>query len=924
MRLLGITLSLILCALAVHAQVETLRLGPFTGINTTDIYPKPGEAVTANETDLSRSKVGTIAKRYGFDKIDSLTVVDTIDLLYPLQFNDGTKYMMVIGTDADSGWGRIYISNEGSANFEDDSLTLLYSHVPITKDLYVAKLRDQYYVTTGVGRGCVIGRFGQSMLARPFPMMAPGEPLIVPFDGDSATQAYTDDDTLGISVTAVTGTVRYLFRLARDPNEINPFSGDEDKFYSGMSYLSSPVKVTNGNVYITNFQWMSADSGLAYDTVSDTCTVIKIYRSLTDVGSLDAGDYGYAIGQIQSCDPDSISNLVFIDHYTDAMLRNSVDSCLLWQDSPTGFDENTDSLIDRCYGAPGYVSRATFSAADTTATGDSIGVYWGWPEPEGIELAQGVAYTCAFIDTLTSVQSDTGRSLIIVRDQSDTVKSYTLSLPCSASNVGATTINLYRAALRVMAHTSTITWKEQTGGGTLCFWYCKSNYGDTTHTWTYACRNFRNQTELSRIYADVQAQSPYNCPPSFFDPFYSVVSRSKDVRTVDTVYVEQFRLVGQIPDTATTYTDTLRYDSLLSHKPFEDNTVPPFLSSTFAFNGRLYGADGNNFYRSDVGTTSSWGVFDYVEIDPGFDEITAAWPTQYALAIAKQFSRYGVSESEFVQPEIVGRWGCLAPKSFAMTPAGPIYLSAAGIVLETQGQYLERAIVPGIISEKINHILSKTPADLQASKGIWLDREQQYWWTCGDTTWVWDLLATKRFGDNVWTTFSIAPAGGAFYDATNDYKVIPGRTLYFWRNGDARIYQYGKDITYPELDYNVDSGGYSKIVPIYKTGPLLWGKEASQIRGFGMVVNFDGVVADSSEILTVNAYDVDGTALTSSTLGHLYRRYLKREVTLSPSLYYQLTITGSPLSALGMESGTAVEMLEIYYIPDVEKIPFEY
>jgi hypothetical protein len=306
-----------------------------------------------------------------------------------------------------------------------------------------------------------------------------------------------------------------------------------------------------------------------------------------------------------------------------------------------------------------------------------------------------------------------------------------------------------------------------------------------------------------------------------------------------------------------------------------------------------------------------------VDVDPGFDQITAAWPGQFALRVCKQLSTYNVRADEFIEGEIVGRWGCLASKSLAFTPAGPIYLSAGGVVQETDGQFLERTIVPGIISEKLQNFRDKTAAELKNAAGEWLPREQQYWLNIGDTTFVWDWLASKRLKTNVWTTNSIDFAGGTLYDGDDDYEVIPGRSFYFWRDNDCRIYRFGQGITNEEYDYYVDTGGTTNIAPVYKTGNLLWGEQASQIRGYGMLVEFEGGVVDSSETLVIYAHDHFDTSQASTSFNKLYNRFIKEEVTVDPALYYRLRIAGV------LSSGTYIEALDVYYRPDAERIVFQ-
>lgn len=897
-----LSIWLLLCV-AVCAQsepptenIQVKRYTRFGGLNTADVYPAEGEAVTAHNVDLSRGKVGTVSKRYGFDKVDSLTAVSRIVYLKALQFDDGTKYMMVIGRDPDTGLGLVYVSNEGSVNFEQDSLTEIYSRFPVTGEVSVSKLRNQFYVTNGVGRGVVIAFVQSAFVVRPYPMVAPGEPLIVPIDTGSA-------GTHSATLYAMKGTVRYVFKLSR---------GLAATPYADISYISAPIKLDNDRVYMTGFQWMPLDTGNVDDS-----TVLWGYRTKTDVGNLDAGDYAYYTGKtLAAADENTLGGLIWIDSLPDAQL-SSTDSVLLIEENYTGFDENTPAGFNRRYGAPGYVGRVNWEEGDSSATqpGQNYGPYFGWLNTSGgtgaksdsvsdeTRVAQGVVYACGFMDTLTWVPSDTGRSFVIERDQDTLVLSYTMSLPQPPTMFGDIAINLYRAPLHTVTHETA----ENCGTG-----YWGAFPGDVIVRFS---RLFCSEAELLTLIDTLGSpiEVRYN------DGSW----RAKTV--IDSIYVGEFKLVAQISDGSDTYTDSLRYDSIYTHPPYRETTVPPFMTSTFAYNSRLYGAYGSDLFRSDEQNVAQWELFEFVQVDPGFDEITAAWPGQFALQVKKALSSYGVDEVSFVDAEIVGRWGCLSPRSVALTPAGPIYLSERGVVLERDGQYLERTIVPGDISKKLLNFKDKATLDLKNSSGLWLREEKQYWLCVGDTTLVWDWEATRGLGKDIWTTSSLIFEGGTFYDAEDEYAIVPGRTLYFWRDNDANIYEYGDGITYPEYDYDTTTGGsgYKPILIEYETGPLLWGVEAGQVKGVAGLFSFDGAEADSLETFWFNMYDENGTLTLASGFTKLYRRYIRSEYTADPALYYQIKFYSVSNAFAALASATTLEAFELYYIPKAERIQFD-
>jgi hypothetical protein len=880
--------SLVVCASLAAQTEQTLRISKFKGLNTVDVVPDVSEATIAHNIDLSRSGVGTIAKRYGYEMVDSLTVVDSIVGLYALQFDDGSKYMMVIGVDADSGWGRIYVSNEGSENFEDDSLTQLYSRFPITEDIFVSKLRDQYYITTSVARGVVLGRIGESWSVRPFPMVGPGEPMIVPIP--------TTD-----TVFRLNGTYRYAFAYTR--------TGWDSAY--GVSVLTAPVKVQDGRVYMAEFPWMPLDTSSTNDSLW-----LIIFRSRGDIGTLDPSDTVFYVGtQLHPADDSGLAAMTFIDSIPDDSLSTTY-TIQAMDERIMGFDENdTLNLVKRRYGAPGLVARDSFIVDDTMYDGSKIGPYWGWTYPidsgttadaEGIK-ASGVSYVCTFIDTITNIESEAGGAFAMIHDTTSRIRSYKLSIPRPSIGWGNMAVNLYRAKIMRMTHGVTSSSLERGWGWAK--WVVREWVNDSIGwDWVETSRTFANEYEY-QVLVGRYGRATYG-------PYWNWTTRWESRTIVDTIYLEPYKLLAQISDTSTTYTDSLRTDSLYSHDVYQQKNVPPFLSSTFAYNGRLYGTYGSYLYRSEGADAGTWGLFDRVDINPGSDAIMAAWPGQFALRIAEQFSNYNVTVDGFSEPEIVGRWGCLAPKSLAFCPAGPLYLSAGGVVLERDGEYLERTIVPGIISDKIGNFSYKSPTELKAARGLWLPREQQYWLHIGDTTWVWDWIATQRLGQNVWTTSSIAFAGGTLYDQADDFEVVAGRSLYFWNDGDPRIYRYGKGIADDEND------PYSAIGIDWKSGPFLWNAEKSQLSAVNMFVSADESVPDSTEAIIVFLSDQLDDTVAESYFWTLDDRYMKNEISCQPSLYYRFQLYSADNTIYALQSGTAIQMIEFYYIPDAERVPF--
>jgi hypothetical protein len=126
---------------------------------------------------------------------------------------------------------------------------------------------------------------------------------------------------------------------------------------------------------MTDFDWMSDDT-VVIETPADSMLTLTIFRSLSNMGSLDAGDSAYMVGWVAAATASDLANKVFIDSLPDSALT-SHGRVVMFDEEMVGFDENTDTF-DRRYGAPGYYGRTAFNPdVDTMATGDSIGPYWG-------------------------------------------------------------------------------------------------------------------------------------------------------------------------------------------------------------------------------------------------------------------------------------------------------------------------------------------------------------------------------------------------------------------------------------------------------------------------------------------------------------------------------------------------------------------
>ncbi len=670
MARLLISLLLFVSAVAAQPAEQVERIRGFRGLNTrsNEFALKPNDAIVAHNIDWSRA-LGSITKRYGYDSVSCATNCDSVVGLYGAYYKDGTQQMVYV-VDSDSTlYGHVMLSAKGGVA----PATVAWEYFSVQQKPSFAMLNDDVYIVNGDQKGVVID--GERNIARSFPIPAPGELSITPYNDTSNSDYY------------LSGEYRYSYYA-------NIFYNSGSTVSSYYGYISQPVSVPNGRVLIRGF--MRPPSDTAYTTDPDSMQ-IGIYRTLGDAGDLDNSDIFYLM-QFSSAitvwtpttDADTFT---YIDSLPDDTLVSQASVTRTVSSMTKGF-AGFDSLgvySGRRLGAPTFIARLD-SMEYSTSTNDNAnyGVYLGIPSQLD---TLGVGYVCTFIDTIMNIESDTGRTLFVWNDSAkghnsgQMPRGYTIGLPRIPESDSGLIINIYRTALQSITYDTA--------------------YWNSVGYLPYA---------LGGIL-----------------PYYV------DHLSVDSIVTGNYYLVAQVPSTDTIYSDSLRYDSLSTKRQYYQSTPPPLLDGVFSYDGRLYGWRGSNLYFSLLDSANAWGAFDYISLNPDDgDEITTAYPTRGVIRAHKNKSTYNIyqdADGDWSRQEISGYYGCVAPYSHA---AGPVhyFLSNDNVLGETEGGQLERVYNSQSISAPIDNIDNLSMSSRRDAVGmLW---NEHYLLCIGDTTYAWD------------------------------------------------------------------------------------------------------------------------------------------------------------------------------------------
>jgi len=623
--------------------------------------------------------------------------------------NDWCMYAEYVTYSIDTtfyDYGSVYATNQGSAAI--DSSTMLWEYFSVQNRPSFAMLDDNVYIVNGSHKGVVY----DGNRARPYPLQAPGEPFICPLSTPGS----------------VNGEYRYMLRTSGVSGYAN-------------SVVSSPIRVNNGQVLLTRFQYVTDDSLLSLDSVR-----IDVYRTRGNPGPLDLSDSAFYTGKSLWIYKDSITgDDILIDDVADSSLSTDYKYALVEPDVWTGRD-STRSLARR-YGSPTFVSSDTTHPDGNTL----LDIFEGWLTIQKDTL--GVAYVCTFIDTATGVESDTGRSLFVFCDSGNSSPSFrqvTLNLPKTIDTDTGIIINLYRACIYQQGYDADdqeiFFWND--------VWYIKS-------------------------YVNGKGYLNYWMP--------------------DTIVVLDYYLVGQFKSDDTLVTDSISFDSLSLCRRYQKQTAPPLMSKIFSYENRLFGIQKSGLYYSAnvyADTLQSWGAMALTPINPDDgDMATTAWPARGVIRVMKSYSNYNVYQDNNLnwgKTEVSGYIGCVAGRSHTAGIGGHYYLSSEGVVKEVEGMNLERTQQSSLLSAMLDNFDQYDIADLSLAEAFYFDRK--YMLCIGDTTYVYDERA------DAWSTWSLTFADATLYGTETDVRFLPGDSMYFIKSGSSSLYRFAgsdSDMTTP-------------------------------------------------------------------------------------------------------------------------------
>jgi len=578
-------------------------------------------------------------------------------------------------------------------------------------------------------------------VARSWPLNAPGEPTIVPL-----TTAGPPD-----------GEYRYTFTYLRGLE-----AGDSS--YGTAGTVTMPVRVTNGQILLRDFQWVGADT---INASPDSVGVV-IYRTRANPGRLEQRDSAFLIDTVWGTSASNLATLNLIDSTGDDDLGAGIS---IWVDDYIGRD--TSNGYDHRYGAPTYLDcdsvLAYTKSGTNTDSAYNAGIYHGIPDQVD---TLGVQYIVTFMDTVLGVESNASPPLSI-QQAHDAVKAWSqrIGLPTPVEGDTGIVRNLYRAHILQITRDSVFnvmdSIREARTGPNIVFY--KSGPGTDN------------------------AGLPLGWEWRL---------------AVDTVMVSTFYLVAQVSADSTAYTDSTRWDSLQLQPIFAQSTPPPFMSQIFSYNGRMFGIAGSRLYMSRLDSAAAWGALDYIALGEGDgDQNMAAYPSRAGITVLKNRSRYTVQQIDAApgwgEEHINGFIGCIASRSVVHSPMGVYYLSSEGIRRTTDGITLDRTYEDVLVSAPLKNFTDLPITTLVNTEGFYFDQKAMF--CIGDTTYVYD----ERAG--AWSTWNMTFAGATLYGTEDELNFLPGDSMYFIRAGDSLLYRYG-------AGSQTDKG--SQIRMRWRSGPI--------------------------------------------------------------------------------------------------------
>lgn len=880
-------------------EPRIVSISNFAGLNTaaSDMVRRPNESIIDINLDHSRYGVGSFGKRWGYDSVSYLAGMDECIGLDAIYLSDYRQYLGSVWDSAGVGYGGVYVSPYGKAHFwgvtsytsvfnvwnaipyidtivvDGDSTIVSYtSDASATCSEVAHGLADTINNHSTLG-GLVTatvdsmgGTFRIGYCKWWYLVTTDAEGAIISMGTDTAQSASLNSGTTAKRVWSyfsiqnkplfaqfndewfvVNGAqkgVRYNGTVARSwpPNapgeptivplsDVGPMNGEYVYTFRASSSKSADSLMGSGYVSapirVRNGQVMMKDfvwpAADTTDTGQDSIMIFG-YRSRANPGRADESDYAFFFDTILlATSATNLGDSIYIDSIADDGL-STTDSVKLIHTGWVGRDST--GAIDVRYGAPGFLDIPTWGA---------VGIFAGIPDQRD---TLGVAYRWTSMDTIAGDESD-GSALSCVFIDTDSIptgkykpSNIRMALPALADT--GLVYNLYRA------HILQVTFDSS-------YW----------HDLGYDPRVLSIRT---RVWVNYLA--------------------------VDTTVLSEFRLVAQIPADSSAYTDSISYDSLFFTQPVFRGAIPPLLSGVFSHDEYLWGWDGSILAWSDIDSAGNWGAFSRQPISPDDgDAITVCFPTRTGIRIFKNYSNYNLYDT-YSKVEKVGDWGCIAPHSYAAADNGHFYLSARGVVFESEGMQLERTVNEGLVSTKLRNFDIMSIETKRTAVGKWNPVEGKYTLCISDSVYVYDKRASDLLGEEVWGIWvGMTFTDACLYNTEDELGFVPGDDFYFIQDGSSNLFLYGSSETDPRdakvrmhwenANMLVDPGWKSELIAV-------------GIRGYS---------DSASDTLYVTPMDETGSATVANV------------VIDSLNQYYRIRALGSNRA---LEHGIRVKSLLIY------------
>lgn len=841
---------LLLLAVVVSAQPPQISIVDFKGglvTNHSRFSLKSNQALECRNWDLS-AKIGALVKRKGY-----VSIFDTV-----LHNQPDSEMVGIYGYTSRSGVRRLMAvmsldsSATGSGDYTSPSNMIGLAQIRITDDYEYELLLDNG--ATALLPDSVTNPF-RYIYGGQTPWFVTFRDMVIISNGHQTPFAYGSDNWLrdlkpptpgGVTITPMNransvasspnGEYLYVVGYRSDCGVYWP-SADE----YGQGVVSNSIRLKNEMALITGWPRHAIDSACAIAVEADSNLDISLYRTRANPGNFDIADTLWEIFEVVDQDFDYLDTLWIIDSIPDTAFGSSITEFLLPDLGFIAFDSNKADANQNRPGAPTFQNTNTaipMIIPDTGSTVSSSVINW-----DSVNYV-GFAYAMTFRDTLTQIESDTGRSLLVYFNVGDSA--FEIGLPPLPTGMNHLERILYRADIHAT---------DAAGGDIIGY--------DSTAV-----------EKITRYWSDGRKDT-HPPPGKGFNPFEGedIPDRVIDSTRIDTVWIVRrvnavdtsvgaFLQTAIIPDAATIfYLDS----TLWANIPLQDIYIPTLdinnLKGVTTFDDRLFGYDRSFVYWSDFGDISGWVDFLSINLDDG-DEITALVPFRSHIKVYKNKSQYVIVPfgNGYARDWTVQGVGCIAPRSMVNYRNGLVYLSGNGVIHEKGSLFLSKGASFDTISTAINNLFQYKASDLADARGVIKNDKYMLSFPDKDTTYVFDFVV------GAWSIWDYAFEDVTFYDTVNTGSMTPSNDMLFI-DGETE-YIFKADTTY------LDNG--SQIGFSWKSGALTRNADEHSISKYGLWAKGEGVGPAEFmrfEIIDVRDSVVDTNLIrlvTDTSLYHIY------------------------------------------------------